>query len=257
MIWVAGGAAALILAAGAIFGANLWQERRITAGLRSPDPAKRRVAGLAAVEYRGARALAALRATLVAGSEQDPHVRGFLVSALGTLGAPVDYDLLHRVARTDGEPYVRHIAWLAAARADRDRFRKDTSSDSTASSPWDQIGVAAGLAEIGSPHAFDALLHWAEHGDADQRLAASAALSRTLLPLLESVGRWPLEYDPRPGSAWPAALVQEARKRLGEMDASAVLADGRRHAAQSKALRRNMGRLTGAREHLVRWLGVE
>ena len=119
---------------------------------------------------------------------------------------------------------------------------------------WDQIGHAAALLELGDTGEASVLLHWATAGDAPQQKAASLALYRGVAPLLETIGRWPLDATVHEGELWPADLVADVRQRCRGLNLQAIADDTRIHLAYESRLRRDVARLTSLRNRLTRYL---
>ncbi|MEW6251545.1 MAG: hypothetical protein AB1716_12930, partial [Planctomycetota bacterium] len=118
--------------------------------------------------------------------------------------------------------------------------------------PWDQLGRAELRLALGDVRGAPALLHWAAHGEADVRLIACRALHDSVGPVLEAVGRWPLTAERPAAAPWPAELVAEVSKRCAGLDLQS-LADGlRQQLARSAPVRRDLARITGARERIAR-----
>jgi len=215
---------------------------------------RKQAAWRVAEERTGVEASLAIRPRLETGDELDPDVREAYVYALGRVGAAGFADTVETVARTDESGYVRAAAWLALARIDADRFRQLFASQAAPEDPWDQIGLAQGWAEHGDYRGLDELLHWAEHGDHSQRVVAARALLNSVAPVLEAVGRWPLEADPQPGEPWPAELVAEVDRRARGLNLESLATEVRSRFEATKRVRRNVSRLTGARERLAQLL---
>jgi HEAT repeat protein len=199
---------------------------------------------------------AAARIAQLVAAEPDARVREAYVYALGRVARPTHFAAAALLATTDPDPYVRHAAWLAAARMDADRFRDLAGQAPPRADPWDRIGRAYGFLEAGDFRGVDDLLKLAETGDEGQRRAASMALFRNVAPVLESVGRWPVESAVRDGQIWPPALISEVRARLASLDAQRIVNELRRHARRVNQVRYLAGRLHIARDRLAWLLGA-
>jgi hypothetical protein len=222
--------------------------------LESADPDARRLGASLAAREEAPHALHAIGHTLTQHTEFDPAVRESCVYALGRRGESGDFDVVAQVTRDDADPYVRHAAWIAAARLDPERFRALASQAPDGGEAWDRIGLACGRLEIGDMTGMDELLRWAAEGDPHQQRVASLALYRGVAPLLEAVGRWPLQFPVREGQPWPAELVAEVRRRCSGLDLRAIAADTRPHVIRAAAVRRDVGRLNATRGRLARFL---
>lgn len=220
----------------------------------SPDPAVRRAAAWREADEK--LPVAAGRIAQRLPSEADASVREAFVYALGRVGNPLYFDAVASVAMNDADPYVRHAAWIAAARMDADRFRALAADAPPRADPWDRIGRAYGSLETGDLRGLGDLLELAAAGDEGQRRAASTALYRGVAPILESVGRWPVDVLIREGEIWPAALVSDVRARLTSLSAQRIADDLRRHAQRIGEVRRLAGKLHIARDRLAWLLGA-
>jgi len=220
--------------------------------LRSDDPAAwRRGAELA----EGARVTTAL--PLISdrlSRNPDAATRETLVWALGRMGNPADFDLVARHTRTDDDAYVRHAAWVAAARLDAVRFRDLAQSAGPSRDPWDEIGQAYGWLEIGEVRGLDTLFKWAVSAPDAQRHGAVLVLQRRVAPLLEAVGRWPVDLPFHEGADWSPEVVTEVQRRCRLVDLSAIARDSTPHAARIQVVHRAEGKLLRARERLARCL---
>ena len=227
------------------------QERRMIAQLQSSDAESRRQGAWCATSEGIVRAIHLVARQLPA--ERDPSVRESYVHALGRSGRQEDFDLIAAVVRDDPDARVRQAAWIATARLDERRFRQLTQAVAVRSDAWDRIGIAYAWLETWDVRGVDDLLHWAVEGTPDQRLAAAQALYRHVAPLLEAAGRWPIGGTVREGQEWPAELVAETGRRCAEVNLQAIADDTRPHVARAALVRRNMGKVTHARERLA-WL---
>ena len=162
--------------------------------LESADPDARRLGAALAAREEAPQAVRMIARVLAQQGEPDPAVRESCVHALGRHGQLADFDIAANIVQNDPDPYVRQVAWVAAARLDPERFRGLAGQTPGGDDPWDQIGRAGAWLEIGDVRGVDELLHWAAEGDPHQRRVASLALYRGVAPLLEAVGRWPIQH---------------------------------------------------------------
>lgn len=252
--WLRSVAAALPVLAALPIGACRSEADEVLALLRAADPDARQRGAWRAAREPTAAALELMAAQLAAGREASPDVRESYVYALGRAGAVRYFDLVAQAVRGDESAFVRQAAWLAAARLDPARFRALAAEVPVGDDPWDRIGLAAAWLTLGDLRGVPDLLDGAADGTPAQRQVCSLALSRGLAPLLEAAGRWPLDAWLRESETWPEALVAEVRRRCLGLDLQAIADDTLAHAARQAALRRNVARLTGARERIARLL---
>jgi hypothetical protein len=255
-------ALALLIAVTVVYGAQAWghfatrHDGNALRLLRADAPESRRAGAWVAAHEYTPRARGFIWNALAEQKETDPGVREAYVYALGRNGEGLFFDVIADVVETDPDAYVRQAAWLAAARVNPERFRGLAASVAPSDDPWDRIGRAAAWLEVGDLRGIDELLHWAATGQAEQRRVAALALDRTVAPLLETVGRWPIEYSVRESEPWPPELVAEVRLRCGGVNLQAIAGETYPHAARAAAVRRNLGRLNSARGYLAHLLGT-
>jgi len=211
------------------------------------------IGGALATRWRQRSALDDLARRVAERHQTDPHAREAAVFALGRSSRPEFFDIVATAVRNDEDPYVRQTAWLAAARLDAERFRALAAAP-LHDDAWDQLGRAAGWLEIGDTRGVGDLLSFAAQGQPGQQHRACLALYRGVAPLLEIVGRWPIEYRVREGEDWPAALVAEVRQRCAALDLQQIADEARPHAARLAGLHRDVARVTSLRERVARFL---
>lgn len=244
-----------LLAAGVLLAATL-RARHDQAALRllhSDDPDDRKQGAWIAADQASPHAHALLAQRLREQHEADPGVREAYVYALGRSGQPQYFDVLAAVIMGDDDAYVRQAAWIGMARVAPDRFRDLTATTPPRDDTWDQVGLAAAWLEVGDTRGVGELLRYAVEGDPQQRRVASLALYRGVAPLLDAVGRWPIQANVREGQPWGPELVAEVRRRCGMLDLQAIADDLRPHLARAAGLRRNVARLTSLRDRLARF----
>ena len=190
------------------------------------------------------------------GPELDLGVRESFVHALGRTGRARFFDTIAAVLQKDADPHVRIAAWGAAARLDAQRFRELVSRNPAPQDPWDRDALAAAWLELGDTRGVGNLLRAAEDGTDAQRRFASQSLFRGLAPLLEAVGRWPLDARVSEGDPWPPELVAEVRGRCIGLDLQALAGDACQHLAHAMPVRRDIGRLNSTRARLIHLLGI-
>ncbi len=228
---------------------RLWRPETVRL-LESPRPHDRKWGAWKSVEHPRPAAIALIIRGLT-GGEPDPDVREAYVYTLGRISRKTYFPVVELVVETDPSPYVRAAAWLAAVRIDRERTGALLERLPIMDTPWDRIGRAQARLLTGDTTAFDELLWWAEHGDVNQRRIASQALTRWLVPVLDAVGRWPVHVEPKIGQSWPIELVREIRRRCTGLNLQAIAHDIVAKGRQAKRLRRNVWRITHARDAIV------
>ncbi len=241
------------LVAAGILGPPLRQRlirARLVRLLSSPQPQDRKRAAWSTIEHEDPAAVALLVQGLT-GAEDDPDVREAYVYSLGRIGGRKLFPIVELVVRSDPSAYVRSAAWLAAARIDREQTRRLLADVPPVDTPWDRIGRARARLLTGDASAFDELLYWAEHGDAGQKVVASRGLTRWLVPVLDAVGRWPVHVEPIMGQPWPVELVREVRARCARLDLQAIAEDIVLKGRRARRVRRNVWRITHARDAIV------
>lgn len=253
-LWLTGGVSAVL---GMTF--LLWvgldsSESEIVRRLASTDPDRRRAAAARIADGEATHTAPLLASRLRSGSEAVAEVREAFVHALGRTGNAAYFDAIERVVRVEPDGYTRCGAWLAAARVDAARFRALADQIELRRDAWDAVGVAQGRACLGDLCDWKVLFDNAADPDAPQAYAACGALRRWLRPLLESIGRWPLDFDPPDGEIWPAEGVARVQQRCEGLDLQR-LADQTTPAVDAAGkVRSNVAKLTKTRGRLARLL---
>ncbi|MFQ5807157.1 MAG: HEAT repeat domain-containing protein [Phycisphaerae bacterium] len=229
---------------------NLRYRTEMLQALRSPDPESRKQAAWAIIG-RPELSLEAFLVRGVLGDEPDPDVREAYTYALGKLGDPRNFAAIESAIDADPSGYVRAAAWLAAARCDPQHFRTLVETRAQRERPWEQIGIAQGRLDLDDVQDVNVLLHWARSGNPSQRQVAARALYKSLRPLLDAVGRWPAGAQIRAGQLWPPEIIDEVERRCAALDLQAIADETRRHRRRAERVRRNVTRLTRARDGLV------
>jgi len=246
-----------VLCAGglALLGSQLRQRAELRLALRCDDPQTRKQAAWTIAD----RADRALETDLIdrLGVEPRADVREALVYALGVLGDRRSFGVVEATLDSDPSGYVRAAAWLAAARIDPAQFRILARAAGRPEDAWDRVGVAQGWLSLGDVRGVEELLAVAGTGEAAQRHVACRALAKWLRPLLEAVGRWPLEAAQEQVRPWPPELVAEIRRRCAGLDMQALADQTRRWATEGARVRRLVNKLNRARDGLAAWLSRE
>lgn len=186
--------------------------------------------------------------------ETVPAAREALVYALGRAGTAASFDALLDVARTDATPYVRHSAWLAAARVAPQQFA--TTADKLTPGPdaWDRIGWAQAWLEVGDARGVPDLLALLDSAQRDHALGARGAVLRYVAPLLEMVGHWPLAAPSEAADEWTPAFVAELRARCAAVDLAELARALATDRTRLTRVQHDVGRLHRARERIARLL---
>ncbi len=231
------------------------QDQMTLRALQSADP-QRRCSAAATVGAGKPRALDYIAARLAGDQEPAAEVRASYVDALVRGARQRDARALDVVAQRDADGDLRRRAWLGLARLDPTAFAASAATLPAAPEPWDRVGLAAAWLITGDLRGIDDLFHWARAGDADLRRAACHALYHGVAPLLEAVGRWPADAQVAELDVWPAELVSEVEQRCRSLDLQALARQAQAHTAQAWPVRRNLARLTRAREIIARLIGA-
>lgn len=220
--------------------------RKIVAMLASSQPQDRK---------EGAWLAADVGATWVANrlqaAEENPDVREAFIYSLGRLGVGLEHCL--QAARSDSSGYVRCAAWLAIARIDAEAAR-DALVSPGPDSAWDELGRIQAMLEIGDASAIADLVALARDGESGQRMVAVRTIGRVIYPALESVGRWPLDARLIPGELIPADVLTTILKRCEGLDLVRLMREWRSSETAARGLRRNVLKITNARDRLARLL---
>jgi hypothetical protein len=244
----------------AVFGSQA--DRAALKLLRAPDPQSQKIGAWLAAREDAPRAwdhiAAALEQQFAAEPPvrplADPSVRESFAYALGRSGQPRYFDIVAHVVRDDPDPYVRQAAWIAAGRLAPERFRALAAEVPARAESWDCIGRACAWLETGDMRGVNELFHWAAAGSPEQQRIVSMALGRSVAPLLETVGDWPIETQVQVGQAWPPELVAEIAARCARLDLQTIADDLRPHWKPVAEVRRNVGRLYDTQERIARVL---
>lgn len=226
-------------------------ERHILAMLQSNDAEQRKHGAWATSDRRILRAAEFMASQLDQDREEVADVRESYVYALGRCGFQEFFAAVEQ--RTWNEPsgFVRAQAWVAAARLDGARFKALLAAAPPRDDAWDRLGMAIGRLEVGDMSALGDILPIARDGTPDQRAFACQALDRSLTPLLEAAGRWPIDAPLDPIEPWPAQRIDEAAARLANLDIQAVADSTRPRLVAAQPVRRIVRRLTNARGRIA------
>jgi HEAT repeat protein len=224
--------------------------------LDSHDPEARKRGAWCAARGEAPQALNVIVDSLTNNREPDAGVRESYIYALGQVGTAQHFGIAVRLVESDAGPFVRQAAWLAAARLDIGRFQQVGDRLRLVDEGWDPVGRAAAWLELGDTRGVVDLLRAAEDGTDAERRFASLSLFRGLAPLLEAVGRWPLDARVGEGDPWPPELVAEVRRRCADLDLQALASAAGQHLARATPVRREIGRLNSTRARLIHLLGI-
>ena len=250
---------AAIFAAAAIFPdrtpgvRGFYMHHKLVQELQLPDPERRKQAAWDTIRYPST-ALADVMIRGLLGHEPDPDVRESYAYVLGNLHDLRAFAALERAVDTDESGYVRCSAWLAIVRLDPEHFRTLAAAGPRYDDPWDRLGLAQAWLSIGDTRGLTVLFEEARSRDETRRIIAYRAMTRWLKPALDSVGRWPLDFQPRSGQDWPTEWLEEIERRCASLDIMEIADRTHNRLADSTRVRRNIRRINGARENLIRFL---
>lgn len=230
------------------------EEAEVLRRLGSKAPHERQLGAWLATNKQWPRCIVHMAHKIETGQESDADVRESFIHALGRVGQPELYDVVAAALAGEENGFVRQAAWLALARLDAARFKALAESRPPGDDAWDQIGLANGWLVAGDTRGVPTLFHWAREGNADQRLLACGGLHRSVLPLLEATGRWPLNVAVQEGHIWPPELVAEAQRRCAELDLQRVADALVPRLEASRRTGRDTYRMTSARNWIAKLL---
>lgn len=226
------------------------QRAEIRAALRSDDPEERKNAAWELAEEPDGFAESYIAGGLM-GGEASPDVRESYAYCLGQLRKPENLPAIRFALEHDESGYVRAAAWLAVARIAPDEFRA-LIPESTSEDDWDRLGIAMGRIFLGDASSVDVVLHLAAEGTWDQRAVACRMLAMRLRPLLDCVGRWPIEAEGT--GPWDPAVVREIERRCEGVDLAAVYQRLSEQLERTHDVRREIGRIHGAQRRIAKLL---
>lgn len=162
--------------------------------------------------------------------------------------------LIAAVIRRDTADFPRQAAWLALARIDRQKYLSLANEYAQSENLWDQWGILRGRLELGDFSDVGLLWRWGAGDDWDRRQHAARMVKWRIAPLLEAVGRWPLELESVPTDSWLPEHFALLRARIEGVDLVALAADSLVHFERSGPVRSAMGKVTGGRDRIKQWL---
>lgn len=181
--------------------------------------------------------------------------RESLVYTLGRIRDREAVPLLKARLKAEKEGNVRQATWLALARIDDSAFREAIAdADEVKLDAWDQLGIAQGRLENADFRGAETAIRFARNGTEDQRVIASRALEKTVRPVLEVAGYWPIEFEPQPGDIWSDELVDIVEKRLAIVRPAQIVADTLQHQKLAAGVQRNVRRIVDGRDHIAWFL---
>ncbi|MBN2447648.1 MAG: hypothetical protein JXO22_13020 [Phycisphaerae bacterium] len=184
---------------------------------------------------------------------ETPDVREAYVYSLGLLGDSRATDALLAVIATEQSGYLRQAAWLALARVNADAFREQAAQVGDADE-WDRIGLAQGYMELGEYGDVPLLVTEALASDTWRGDIAARAIQRWVSPLLDAVGRWPLELAEVRPEDWTGEQVALVAERIDATDLQAIADDTLPHLEKSRHVHSNEAKLNKARDRIARVL---
>lgn len=255
LIWLAvlGATAALAAVLITQFGPRAGRERarrQFAARLDSPDSEVRKQAAWDAMRLDDQALELSLAQRLTSG-EPDEGVREACAYALGHASSGAAAPALELAVDLDESGFVRAAAWLALARTDADRFLACAARHGDRDALWDRLGIAQGRLWLGDVSDLAIVFDAALRGEDLQRWVATRAIQRSVRPLLDSVGRWPLGQS---ADKWPAGSVEKIRIACAEVDMAAVARDCRAPLAAAQDVRQYVRKLASASDRIGRWL---
>jgi hypothetical protein len=163
-------------------------------------------------------------------------------------------DPIADLIKSDTANFPRQAAWLALARIDRDKFLSLAGEYAQSANAWDQWGQLRGRLELGDYSDLSALWQWGARDDADRRHHAARVFREKLAPLLEAVGQWPAELDTKAPHTWQPEDFTQLQTATAGLDLVALAADCQPQFERSKPIRSMLGKVTGGRNRIKRWL---
>lgn len=226
------------------------ERNRIRAALRSTSAEERKEGAWELAEAPDPIA-ETLLADGIMGGESNPDVRESYVYAFGQLRNPQNLPAVRFALEHDDSGYVRSSAWLSVARLDSDLFR-ELAGQSTSDDDWDRLGIAMGRILLGDASSVDVVLRLGAEGTWDQRAVACRMLALRLRPLLDCIGRWPVEADGT--GPWEPEIVREIGRHCEGIDLAAIYKRLSEQLERTHDVRREIGRIHGAQRRMAKLL---
>lgn len=223
---------------------------QILARLQAPDPQTRKQAAWDAPRL-GDPELDLFLAQQLTSGEADEGVREAYAYALGHVAGAHSRGALELAIDLDDSGYVRAAAWLALARTSAERFASVATRHADRDSLWDRLGIAQGRLWLGDTSAAETVFESALRGDELQRWVATRAIQRSIRPLLDAAGRWPLAQT---ADDWPPEAVARVRGAAQELDLAALAADSRAHIEAAQSVRQAARKYSSASARIAGWL---
>lgn len=186
--------------------------------------------------------------------EHDPDVRETFVYSLGRNADSRHFETILHELENDPEGYVRQAAWLAAARIDPVRTGTLVDNPGLCRDDWDRLGIAQVRLQLNQASGFTDLFRFAVDSDRSMQSVAARALVKSLQPVLDAVGRWPVTMPATPADEWSPEVFGELKRRCDSVDLQFALADTMLHAERSMQVRRNEKKITVARDRIAKVL---
>ena len=227
--------------------------RNLLKQIELPDPGARQRAAWSAIQYPSDTLENAMTRGLF-GHEPDANVREAYAYALGMIGDPRNIAALEHVVDNDPSGLVRCSAWLAAARVDPEHMLTLATTHIETQDSWDRLGIAQARLSLGDAQDLPVLLVQAHSRDESRRYVACRALQKWLMPALDAIGRWPLEYQPAKELPWPTEWIDEIERRCASENVEQLVADTHQRMREAEQVRRDIARINGARRELIQLL---
>lgn len=235
------------------FGPRAARERdrvALAARLQSSNPEVRKKAAWDSMRL-GDPALELSLARHLTSGEPDDGVREAIAYSLGHATSGAAPPALSMAVDLDDSGFVRAAAWLALARTDEKRFTAAAELHADRDDLWDRLGIAQGRLWLGDTLGTATVFEAALKGDSLQHWVATRAIQRSIRPLLDAVGRWPLEQA---ADEWPPGSVERIQSACERVNLAALSKDCRAPLAAAQDVRQYVRKLASASDRIGRWL---
>lgn len=226
--------------------------------LQSPDFEKRKQAAWAFADAPAnsrTRDAAALL-NQIRQADVPPDVLESYIYAVGRhyAGTGVSAEIIVERIQNETPDFPRQAAWLALARIAPNKYRTLADEYAQSENDWDHWGMLRGRLELGDYSDIVILWKWGASDDWDRRQHTARVANARLAPLLETQGRWPIELEDRAPDTWMSDDFETLRAQVAMIDLVALAEDCLPHFERSRDVRSTMGKVTGGRDRIKRWL---